>query len=249
MESNITFDSYEQERIFKLDEEISSARVMIKKNSLKLKIFIPLLLAGLTLIVLGHAKILAIPIWLFVIIYIFTFAFFGALTDSDNSKYRSIIDRNELLKKLFTGAPDSAGETIQYFDRLVKINVENLAAYYTIVKVHASQSFQVSLLVGVLGFGLIIAGLASGFLSKEFKDISYIASGSGIIVEFISGTMFYLYNKTVRQLKDYHDSLIDVQNVLLSFKLIESTTDEKVRAEMISKMIEFLVKKDKVNPT
>jgi len=52
--------------------------------------------------------------------------------------------------------------------------------------------------------------------------------------------MFYLYSQTVRQLKGYHDSLLDVQNILLSFKLIEGTSDEKERSAMTQKMIEFL---------
>lgn len=80
-----------------------------------------------------------------------------------------------------------------------------------------------------------------GFQFKEFEKIGYIATGSGIFVEFISGVLFFLYNRTVRQLKEYHDSLINVQNILLSFKLIESIKDEKSKTEMISKMITRLV--------
>jgi len=114
--------------------------------------------------------------------------------------------------------------------------------YQLLVKTHTSQSFRVSLMVCIAGFVLIAVGLAIGF-KAEGNYIGYIATGAGVLIEFISGALFYLYNKTVRQLKEYHDSLIDVQNILLSFKLIESTTDAKSKSDMITKMIEYLVQK------
>lgn len=148
----------------------------------------------------------------------------------------------EAIKRIYLGFPETVDQRPEYFDSLVKINIENLAAYYSLVKVHTSQSFKISLISSTIGFGLIVAGLIVGYRQDD-KTIGYMASGSGILIEFISGILFYLYNKTVRQLKDYHDSLIGVQNILLSFKLIESTSDEKVKAEMVGKMLEYLVQK------
>jgi len=155
-----------------------------------------------------------------------------------NQKLKKI----EAIKRIYLGFPEPSENKPEYFDSLVKINVENLAAYYSLVKTHTSQSFKVSLVISVIGFMLIAAGLVIGFKYDD-KTIGYISTGSGIITEFISGVLFYLYNKTVRQLKEYHDSLINVQNILLSFKLIESTTDEKAKAEMVTKMLEYLVQK------
>lgn len=61
-----------------------------------------------------------------------------------------------------------------------------------------------------------------------------------MLVEFISGIFFYLYSRTVQQLKAYHNSLLNVQNVLLSFKLIDDS-DPKMRSEMIREMLKFLM--------
>jgi hypothetical protein len=97
---------------------------------------------------------------------------------------------------------------------------------------------------GMVGFILILIGLAFGFArGQNTQTISFISAGAGVVVEFISGVFFYLYNRTVIRLKDYHDSLLAVQNILLSFKIVGDMQDEKEKAKMASLMIGSLVGK------
>lgn len=77
---------------------------------------------------------------------------------------------------------------------------------------------------------------------QESKYIAFISSGSGVLIEFIAGVFFYLYNKTVIQLKDYHDSLIEVQNILLSFKIVGDTDDADKQASLMELMLKYLIK-------
>src|SRR5258708_39851920 len=96
----------------------------------------------------------------------------------------------------------------------------------------------------------IILGLALGFAATANSQIlTYISSGSGVITEFIAGVFFYLYNRTVRQMKGYHDSLLVVQNILLSFKLVEDTKDENEKAKMVGQMLGYLVGRQASNGT
>lgn len=193
-------------------------------------------------IVLHYINTLPLVTWLLVTLWVVAVLFLLAAIGTDPFKSKSEVDKIETIKRIYLGFPEPSLTKPEYFDSLVKINVENLAAYYSLVKTHTSQSFKVSLMMSVIGFSLIVIGLVIGFRYNE-KAIGYIASGSGIMIEFISAILFYLYNKTVRQLKEYHDSLINVQNILLSFKLIEDTSDEKTKAEMVTKMLEYLVQK------
>ncbi|OCH11867.1 hypothetical protein A6E03_18980 [Aliivibrio sp. 1S128] len=80
-----------------------------------------------------------------------------------------------------------------------------------------------------------------GFTDLNNADsVAYISAGSGVIVEFISGVFFWLYSKTTQQLKGYHDSLVIIQNVLLSFKVVEDTDDKDTKLEMAKIMIASL---------
>ncbi len=154
--------------------------------------------------------------------------------------------REELIaskSKLNVIRPIESDVAPTYFDRLVDINVSNLSDYYRMVKVHTDKSFFASLSAGVVGFILIVTGLFIGFTNfTNSESIAYLATGSGVIVEFISGVFFYLYNRTTLQLKGYHDSLVSIQNVLLSFKIIEDTTDSNAKLEMTKSMIASLNK-------
>ncbi len=129
-----------------------------------------------------------------------------------------------------------------YFERLVEINVTNLRDYYAQVKAHADKSFVASLLVGCVGFLLITIGVVHGCV-RPVGDatLTYAATGSGILTEFISAIFFYLYNRTVRQMKEYHDSLLNIQNVLLSFKLVDDIPNMQEKASRIDRLLRYLV--------
>jgi hypothetical protein len=88
----------------------------------------------------------------------------------------------------------------------------------------------------------IIIGFVSGFFgSNGTQAISYLILGSGIIAEFIAGVFFYLYNRTVLQIKEYYDSLLNIQNILLSFKIVNDTQSESEKAKMASDMWAYLI--------
>ena len=132
------------------------------------------------------------------------------------------------------------GLTRAQFDGLVKLNQDNLSKYYDLVKRHTDKSFSVSVAVGIVGFVLIGVGLGIGFVREDSATatVSYVATGAGIVTEFISGVFFFLYNRTTRQLKDYHDSLLDVQNIMISFSMVSSLNDVGSKTMALSKLLD-----------
>jgi len=132
---------------------------------------------------------------------------------------------------------------IDYFTPLVTLNIKNLGDYYELVKESNAKSFWVALIMSCIGITIIFVAIMAGFSGNpDYKDVAYISTAAGIFIELITGLLFYLYNKTVIQLKKYHSSLLDMQNVLLSFKLIGDVKDEKVKIELMKEMLSFLVK-------
>jgi hypothetical protein len=135
-----------------------------------------------------------------------------------------------------------------YFESLVEINVLNLASYYELVKTHTDKSFRLTVRICLFGFFLIVSGLVIGFVDySNALLISITATASGIITDLISGVFFYLYNRTVQQMKEYHNSLINVQNILLSFKLIEDTQDEHEKAKIVGETVAHLINNQNVS--
>ena len=162
----------------------------------------------------------------------------GLILLYNKSILKSKIEEEELKQKNDSTLGDSDKES--YFNKLVKINLDNLSSYYILVKRSAGQSFFVSLLSGLLGFLLLSLAVSWGLYNKSNDLITIVSIISGIIIEFISGTFFYLYNKTVRQMKEYHDSLVAVQNMLLCLKLIEDTKSEDQKLKLTEILINQL---------
>jgi Na+/proline symporter len=151
----------------------------------------------------------------------------------------------ELTGKAVGNGSVYTGNDDDYFERLVKINLENLAAYYLLVKQHTDKSFAASLMVGVAGFILLSTGIVLGIIYRDDKYISLAGMISGVIVSFISAVFFYLYKRKVQQLKGYHDSLLSAKNILLAFKVIKDTPEMQLKSDIIIKLIEYLTNKDR----
>lgn len=152
----------------------------------------------------------------------------------------SEIEMIEAKQRIQRQLPESESET-SYFNRLVKINVENLGEYYTLVKIHTRNSFRASLAAGIVGFAFVFGGVIVALNNNDNQTVGLISATAGILINFIASVFFYLYNRTVRQLKEYHDSLLDVQNILLSFKIIEDIKDDATKAEMTTNVVKFLI--------
>lgn len=142
-----------------------------------------------------------------------------------------------------TKATMPTSETSIYFRDLLKINLRNLGDYYDLIKMHTHKSFNIARVSGIIGFILITLGLGAGYFSPDNNKIAYLSAAAGLIIEFVSGIFFYLYNKTIGELKGYHDSLLDVQNVIVSYKLIDDIQDQAAKNQAIDKMINALINK------
>lgn len=177
---------------------------------------------------------------IFGLAFLTIFAYYIILEQTNITSLKAEIWVWEAKKRVATQLPDNS-QNQSYFDGLVRINLENLEAYYALVEAHAKNSFMITIVICIFGFLLIAAGLIIGFINfPNPPAISYVTSASGLITEFISSIFFYLYNRTVRQMKEYHDSLLAVQNVLLSFKLVGDTQDENEKTKMVNQMITYL---------
>ena len=57
----------------------------------------------------------------------------------------------------------------------------------------------------------------------KFKDPAlkypYVVTAAGILSEFIAAVFFYLYNKTIQKMREYHQKLVLTQNISLALKI------------------------------
>ena len=106
-----------------------------------------------------------------------------------------------------------------FFTNLVKINFKYIDKYYLQTQIQADKSYSLAVISSIVGFIIIISGIVLMFFGKI--KASYLATGTGIISEFISAVIFYLYNKTISKMGEYHHKLVLTQNISLALKITE----------------------------
>ncbi len=246
-----TLSTYESE-IIKIDEELDKERGDFKRqrNHYWWLVSITILFLLLLTIYTYHPSVKSSQTVLLVILsLIIGIVIMLFMTQLLSARSQRDIDTLEARKRTLlrlAGISEITSEKTTYFDRLVEINIDNLGAYYALVKAQTDRSFMASIVVAFVGFFLISVGLAIGITNtSNTLTITYISSGSGVITEFIAGVFFYLYNKTVIQMKGYHDSLITVQDILLSFKIVGDIQNEDEKIKMIGQMLTYLIGRQK----
>ncbi len=129
-----------------------------------------------------------------------------------------------------------------FFTKLVQINFKYIDKYYFQTQEQASKSFRFSAWAGVAGLAVVVVGV--GLMYFEKTTPGYVAATAGIISEFIAAIFFYLYNRTILKMGEYHQKLVITQNIGLALKISE-TLPEKDRISSQTKIIEQLT--DNVN--
>jgi hypothetical protein len=84
----------------------------------------------------------------------FLFAGLYSASKSKMAKMESDLELSRTRKRIVDQLPlpdVNMPASDSYFERLVAINVENLAAYYSLVKTHTNNSFMAALTMGVAG--------------------------------------------------------------------------------------------------
>lgn len=137
-----------------------------------------------------------------------------------------------LDRQLALAGADKLQENLEedFFTKLVKINFKYIDQYYLQTQAQADKSFTLSATVATVALVIIIAGIVLMFLGKTTP--AYLTTAAGVLGEFIAAVFFYLYNRTIIKMSEYHEKLVLTQNVSLALKIAEGLPDsEKVVAQ------------------
>jgi hypothetical protein len=128
-----------------------------------------------------------------------------------------------------------------FFTNLVKINFKYIDQYYLQTQLQADKSFQLCVAAASLSLLVVIAGIVLLYLRQTATAPGYVATAAGTLGEFIAAVFFYLYNRTITKMGEYHQKLVLTQNISLALKISEELPSaEQVVAR--SKLIDYLSK-------
>lgn len=124
------------------------------------------------------------------------------------------------------------------FKNSIEMSYTYLNQYYQQTRDHAQRGFVVTLGIAIFGAVLISGGIVAMFFGKV--NPSYITCAAGVVTEFIAAVFFYLYNRTVSSMSNYHNKLVLSQNVSIALRVAESLSSEdqaKTKNEIIHELL------------
>lgn len=150
--------------------------------------------------------------------------------------------RQDILSNLISTETEVLQDDLKedFFTNLVKINFKYIDKYYLQTQLQAEKSFVITASVAVIGFMFVLLGVAMMYFGQDANP-GYVTTGAGVIGEFIAAVFFYLYNKTIIKMGDYHQKLVLTQNVSLALKIADGLPS-KEKTEAKKALVEYLSK-------
>jgi hypothetical protein len=124
-----------------------------------------------------------------------------------------------------------------HFDKLIKINMDDLIENVSLSQFYLSQSFNAYLTIGAIGFIFLFTSIILGNNDKS-KELVYLSAFIGILLELAFCYFLYKHQNNLKQLTSIDKSIEKVQNKLLLLKLIEKVEDPKDRLSLIQNLID-----------
>lgn len=130
--------------------------------------------------------------------------------------------------------------------KLLYKNVRESTEYYIISKRQANKSFTLAIISCFLGVIIYMCGFL--IVAILDKDIAIFTTISGTVVELIAGLSFWVYNKSIKQLSEYHKRLNSTEKYLTSIQIADKMSESN-KEEMYKWLIQNAMLFDLSNQT
>jgi hypothetical protein len=101
--------------------------------------------------------------------------------------------------------------------------------------------FWLSLVVMVIGFGIIIWGITQSSKSPNYFLPGIIAGVTGVLTEFIGATFIFIYRSTIQQAMEYLKTLERMNSVGMAIQILDTIPDNAQTSDLKSKTKAMLV--------
>ncbi|RRN71497.1 TRADD-N-associated membrane domain-containing protein [Agrobacterium deltaense] len=119
----------------------------------------------------------------------------------------------------------------------IKGNLGQVLQYYVMNIGQARNSFRASLTAVIVGFVTIIVGVWWAYANNMSNNSAYIVAIAGVVLQFIGGGYFYLYNRSLIQLNFFFGRLALMQDTLLAIRLADSIPEGADRNAVLQRLI------------
>ncbi len=123
---------------------------------------------------------------------------------------------------------------------VIQLGLNQITEYYTINKSQARNSFRASMGAVIFGLLALSVGIALNYKQPQLATVSALSAIAGVLLQFIGGAYFHLYNRSLQQLNFFYETLVRLQDTMLAVQQVdqlESGTRDKARGGIITALM------------
>ncbi len=163
-----------------------------------------------------------------------TFRIRRAKALADVSAYHAVKSYSETLK-------DRGTVSDIYIDNLGQVVLSHTSQYFQFVLSNVQRSSRLTTSMMAGGFLLIAAGVWVGIQQNNSGPITYVTSGIGLLLELLTTAILVFNRESVELMNSYMKKLESFSQVLLALSLLDASSNNQQRENMINKWFEQLV--------
>jgi hypothetical protein len=123
-----------------------------------------------------------------------------------------------------------------------------LEAYFDRNLQQVNQVFYVAVAVMFVGFCFVMTGVVMSFNESKVTAVEIVASGAGVITEFIGATFMVIYKSTMAQANEFMAVLERINTVGMTVQVLDSIpeADADLKNKTRANIVELLLKANAV---
>lgn len=120
-----------------------------------------------------------------------------------------------------------------------KITLDELYEKRNTDKFFKKISFFLAVIMSIIGTTILFVGIIISLFYN--KEIGWITTSSGAIIELVAGVYFWLVNRTMKEVRENSKQLEKTEDLLTAMELAEKINNADVRDEAYKIMIDKLI--------
>lgn len=170
----------------------------------------------------------------------------GGFAFMRRSRIRDIEDEiDELQTRLATRT--AQGRRIEESTDTWNVAQGKLEEYWNRNLSQVASIFWISVTVMILGFGVLVFGVVSGFQNSANRDTAFLSVGAGIITEFIGATFMIIFRSTMQQASSYVNTLARIHSIGMAVQVVNEIDDGGIQNQARAAIATTLIGEPDIN--
>lgn len=174
--------------------------------------------------------------------------------------YRDVLlqERTELKRRISENEPDGvqagAGGKRESSERdiqnVIFLSLNQMEEFYELTIQQARGAFRASLWASAIGLLTVLGGIWLFYLRGEPNlTLTAISTVSGIIVQFVGVTYYFMHRRASDKMNHYYDQLLQTQDTMLAIRLASDLERPEDRTSARMSIVTTLLRKRAATPS